>query len=115
MSPSGEEVVVVAIVDVKPGTEERVLATFETAFAATHEKDDGCHLYALHVDRENPTRFVVVERWASMEAIETHNAKDHLAELFEVLGTSVTTPPQIIFTRALPVGDPVKGSLAGAA
>ncbi|HEY4095886.1 MAG TPA: putative quinol monooxygenase [Baekduia sp.] len=109
MSPS-EKVVVVAVIQLKPGSEDEGRAAFEASIPPTHE-EEGCIGYALHQDLKDPTRFVFVEQWASEEALASHSHMPHLKELFGKVGPLVAAPAQIISTTAIPVGDPVKGVL----
>jgi quinol monooxygenase YgiN len=107
---SSEKVVVVATIRVKPGTEDEALAAFSASIPPTHA-EDGCLAYALHQDRQDPTRFVFVEQWASEDALNAHAKTPHLRELFGTVGSLVTEPPSIIRTSAIPVGDAEKGVL----
>jgi quinol monooxygenase YgiN len=107
---SSEKVVVVAIIQFKPGSEDEGRAAFEASIPPTHE-EEGCIGYALHQDRKDPTRFVFVEQWASAEALAAHSRMPHLKELFGKVASLVAAPAEIIQTVALPVGDPVKGVL----
>ncbi|MCW3010396.1 MAG: hypothetical protein JWO90_800 [Solirubrobacterales bacterium] len=109
MSPS-TQVVVVAIVEVKPGSEDAVQAALQQAIEQTHA-EEGCVSYALHRDTEKPQRFVMVERWASGEALDAHMAKPYMAELFAALPEHVAAPPEIIRTEPVPLGDATKGVL----
>jgi quinol monooxygenase YgiN len=109
MSPS-EKVVVVAIIEFKPGSEDEGRAAFEASIPPTHA-EEGSNGYAQHQDRKDPTRFVFVEQWASTEALAAHSHMPHLKELFGKVGPLVAAPAQIISTVAVPVGDPVKGVL----
>jgi quinol monooxygenase YgiN len=109
MTPS-EQVVVVATIQIKPGSEDEALSAFAASIPPTHE-EEGCLAYALHRDRDDPTRFIVVERWASAEALEAHGKTPHLRELFGTVGGLVAAPPSIVRTVAIPEGDPAKGVL----
>lgn len=104
------KVVVVATVEVKPGSEDVVQALLETAIAHTHT-EEGCISYALHRDFEQPQRFVMVERWASREALDEHFTKPYVAELFAALPEHVAAAPEIIRTEPVPLGDATKGRL----
>jgi quinol monooxygenase YgiN len=107
---SSEKVVVVAIIQVKPGSEDEALAAFSASIPPTHE-EAGCLGYALHQDRDDATRFVFVEQWASEDALNAHGQTPHLKALFGAVGGLVTGPPTIIRTAAVPVGDAAKGIL----
>lgn len=110
MSPS-EHVVVVATVKVKPGAEDAALAALEKVIQATHANDEGCLLYALHRDLEDPQQFVFVEHWTSAAALDAHSAAAHSAELGAALGDLVAAAPVVIKSAAIPVGDASKGAL----
>ncbi len=108
--PQETQFVVVATVEVQPGKEETVQALLQTAIEGTHT-EEGCISYALHRDYENPQRFVMVERWASREALEAHFTKPYMADLFAALPEHVAAPPEIIRTEPVPLGDATKGVL----
>ena len=107
---SSEKVVVVATLQVKPGTEDEALAAAGAAIPPTHE-EDGCLGYALHQDLADPTRFVFVEQWASVEALDAHSTASHLQEAFGKLGPLLAAPPVILRLAAVPFGDETKGVL----
>jgi len=109
MSPTAQ-VVVAATVQVKPESQDQALTAITTAIQATHG-EAGCIAYALHRDLEDSSRFVIIEKWASPEALEEHGSTEHLKALFGALGPLLATPPTIIHTAPLPVGDPEKGLL----
>lgn len=78
---------VLAIITAKPGQRERILEVFRGNVAAVHA-EDGCIAYEAVVDAEaaaaggfaqfGPDTFVVVERWASMAALQAHAAAPHM-------------------------------------
>ena len=65
-------------------------------------------LYALH---EAPDRLIMVEKWASAEALRTHSKGPALAALNPQLAGKVAGPPEVIVTHAVSAGDPAKGQL----
>lgn len=78
---------VLAIITAKPGMRDRVLEAFRANVPAVHA-EDGCIEYVATVDhprsgdqhaRFGPDSFVVVEKWASMEALQAHAAAPHMA------------------------------------
>jgi quinol monooxygenase YgiN len=107
---SSSQVVVVATVQVRPGTEEEALAALTAGVAGAHT-EDGCLAYALHRDLDEPTRFVVVERWTSQEALDQHSREPHLVKLLADVGPLAAAPPAILRTAAVPAGDAAKGTL----
>jgi quinol monooxygenase YgiN len=109
MSPTAQ-VVVTAVLLVKPEHQDQALEHLTTAVAATHG-EEGCLLYALHRDLAEPARFVIVERWATAEDLEEHATLPHLKQLFTDLGPLLAEPPTILRTAPLAVGDAAKGVL----
>jgi quinol monooxygenase YgiN len=79
---------VVAIITAKPGRREELLALFRANMPAVHA-EDGCLEYQPFVDAEGfgafqapigPDAFVVLETWASADALKAHAAAPHMAE-----------------------------------
>ena len=79
---------VVAVITAKPGRREEVLALFRANMPAVHA-EAGCLEYQPFVDAEGfgpfqapigPDAFVVLETWASVEALKAHAAAPHMAE-----------------------------------
>ena len=77
---------VLAIITAKPGMRERVLEAFRANMPAVHA-EEGCIEYAPAVDADGPPfqtklgpdTFVVIEKWASLEALKAHAAAPHMA------------------------------------
>lgn len=72
-------VIVVATFFPKPGMHDAVHAVIAAAQTEVY-KEPGCELYALH---ESSDRFVLIEKWASEEAIAAHGEAEALAKLVE--------------------------------
>ncbi len=76
---------IVATLRAKPGHGK----TVEQALRACVEgsrAEPGCRFYDLHVDRTDPERFVFIEGWADMEAIEHHKTTAHYQAMAEAVG-----------------------------
>ncbi|MFS8048400.1 putative quinol monooxygenase [Rhizobium sp. BR 314] len=75
---------VLAILTALPGKRAEVLEAFLANVPAVHA-EDGCIEYTAVVDVEGadpafgPDTFVVVEKWASMDALKAHAASAHMA------------------------------------
>lgn len=78
---------VLAHITTKPGMRARVLEAFD-ANVPNVLAEDGCIEYAAAVDADDagPVQtalgedtFVVVEKWASLEALQAHLASAHMA------------------------------------
>ncbi len=74
----------VAIFVAKPGAEQEVERLLKTLVQPSRA-EAGAKYYNLHVDRENPRRFVFTEEWESQAALDAHVASRHVAEVFETL------------------------------
>ncbi len=76
---------VLAIITTKPGKRADVLAAFHRNIPNVHA-EAGCIEYGPVVDAEGlgqvafgPDTFVVVEKWASAEALDAHAKAAHMA------------------------------------
>ena len=83
-----EPVHIVAIITAKPGLRGQVLEAFKANVPNVHA-EDGCIEYVATIDTENAgpiqtafgaDTFVVVEKWASLDALKAHGASPHMAE-----------------------------------
>lgn len=78
---------VIAVITAKPGQRAGILAHFNANVPAVRA-ENGCIEYGAAVDSEpalkfqtafGPDTFVVVEKWASPEALKAHAAAPHMA------------------------------------
>lgn len=78
---------VLAIITALPGKREAVLQAFRANMPAVHA-EAGCIEYGPAIDAPDagrmqaplgPDSFVVIEKWASMEALAAHAAAPHMA------------------------------------
>jgi quinol monooxygenase YgiN len=78
---------VLAIITAKPGQRDTVLEAFRANVPAVHA-EDGCIEYGAAIDTDGagpiqaplgPDTFVVVEKWASLDALKAHAAAPHMA------------------------------------
>ena len=77
---------VIAVITTKSGKRDEVLGHFRANVPAV-QAEEGCIEYGAAVDadpalpfqtRYGPDTFVVVEKWASMEALQAHAAAPHM-------------------------------------
>jgi len=57
------------------------------------QSETGCIRYELCQDFAEPTRFVLLESWASAEDLDRHLAQDSLGAVLDELRPYVATPP----------------------
>jgi quinol monooxygenase YgiN len=101
-------VVVVATIHPLPEHRDEVVAAFEAAVARVHAEDTGCELYALH---EGQDRLVMVEKWASEEALAAHSKSAALEELNGRLDGKLAGPTDIQVLQPHPAGTAQQGTL----
>jgi len=102
-------IIVVATAFPVPEHREEVIATFEAAEEKVHAEEDGCELYALH---EGPDgRLVMIEKYASEEAVAAHRAGAGLAALAAALKGKLSAPMDVQVLTPHPAGSPTKGAL----
>ena len=68
---------VIAELEIRPELADEAIAAARQAVAAT-VTEDGCMFYDMHRSVTDPSRLVVVERWASREALSRHLETPHL-------------------------------------
>jgi quinol monooxygenase YgiN len=98
-------VVVVATIIPLPEHRDEVIAAFTATIPQVHA-EDGCELYALH---QTSDRLIMIEKWASREALGTHSKG--AAALNPQLAGKVSGTPEVIVFDAVPAGDAAKGQL----
>jgi quinol monooxygenase YgiN len=78
---------VVAVITAKPGRRDAVLEAFRANVPAVRA-EAGCIEYGAAVDTDGlgsfqaklgPDTFVVIEKWASVDALKAHGASPHMA------------------------------------
>ena len=77
---------VLAVITAKPGKRAEVLANFNENISAVHA-EDGCVEYGAVIDCADassfaatygPDKFVVIEKWASLDHLKAHAAAPHM-------------------------------------
>jgi quinol monooxygenase YgiN len=102
-------IIVVATAFPVPEHREEAIAAFKAAEEKVHAEEDGCELYALH---EGPDgRLVMIEKYASDEAVAVHRAGGGLAALIEALKGKLSAPIDVQVLTPRPAGSPAKGAL----
>jgi quinol monooxygenase YgiN len=100
---------VVVVATVFPAAEHRaeVVAAFESVIASVQGKP-GCELYALHEGRD---RLVMIEKWASQEALAEHGKSTALAGLQASLDGKLTAGLDVQVLVPHPAGTARQGTL----
>ncbi|MFJ4194529.1 putative quinol monooxygenase [Pseudomonas sp. NPDC089534] len=67
----------IATLIAKPGRQEALEQHLRALIEPTRA-EAGCSQYDLHQDLANPSAFYMIERWASDEALQAHDASAHI-------------------------------------
>jgi quinol monooxygenase YgiN len=73
--------------------------TFEEALRLAREhversrQEPGCLAHAVHVDLDEPTRLVFIERWTDWKALGTHVQLLASAGFAKAMGKAITSQP----------------------
>jgi len=86
---------IVATFEVAEDAVEAFVATAEEYLVAPSRREPGCERYELVREQALPTRFAVLETWASVIHLETHLAQPTLGDALEALRPLVLAAPQI--------------------
>ena len=101
------ELTLVVRMNAKPGRKTALERALRAAVAPTHA-EPGCLRYALHRAIDEPSVFVLVERWRSQSDLDEHMQTPHLVELLATLGELLAGPADVGRYELLPGGDPQK-------
>jgi quinol monooxygenase YgiN len=101
-------VIIVATAFPIPEHKTEVVAAFEAAMAKVHSEEPGCELYALH---EGDDRLVMIEKYASQDAMDQHIKGAGLAGLRAALEGKLSSPIDVQVLVPHPAGSKDKGAL----
>jgi quinol monooxygenase YgiN len=101
-------VVIVATAVPVPEHHAEVVAAFEAAIARVHSEEPGCELYALHVGRD---RLVMIEKYATQDAVAEHVKGGGLAQLRAALDGKLSKEIDVQVLEPHPAGMADKGAL----
>ena len=77
------------------GTSREAYIAGAKACVAATQKEAGCIYHDSHSSVNDPNRFVVVERWESREALDSHGAAPHMKVWRELSAPFKASPTQI--------------------
>jgi len=78
---------------VKEGEEKKLEEAFARAAKATR-KEKGCLTYDLNHDTGDASRYLVYERWKSVDALKAHLESEHIKALLAALPELLTGAPE---------------------
>jgi quinol monooxygenase YgiN len=98
----GKPFILVIRFQAKEGAGPKLEAAFARAVALSR-REKGCLAYDLSRDAQEPTRYVIYERWQDVAALEAHQNAAHIAALRLEISDLRTGPPEA--QVLLPVGE----------
>ncbi len=104
------EVVVVVHMLFERGTTDEAVE-YVSSIVEKNQNEPGCLKSAMHRDVDDRDVLVVVERWQSREAHDTHLEQDHIHDFAAKTGPLFAGVPRISVCEPMVVGDSTKGSV----
>jgi quinol monooxygenase YgiN len=104
-----DPITVVATIAAKPGKEDAVESLLKNLILPTHQ-EEGCLRYALHRSLQDPARFVFVEQWENLTALQAHLGSAHVAAAM-IKKDELLSSIDIATYGPMPAGDRAKGRL----
>ena len=98
---------VVAVFKATPEGADQLGSLLE-GIVPTSQAEDGVLRYSLQRAAKDPTTFVMVEKYTDRDAFKAHAGAPHMAEFMGAAKDLLASPPQIIVTDFVEVGDPDK-------
>jgi quinol monooxygenase YgiN len=80
----GEPFQILAIIELKPGTEAR-FATESAKAAKATAAEPGCGEYKFYKDLEKPGTIVLFEKWKSIEALKSHIKQPYIVSFLKFM------------------------------
>ncbi|MBM4435809.1 MAG: antibiotic biosynthesis monooxygenase [Actinobacteria bacterium] len=87
-------ITVIATAHAKPGRGNELLGEMKKNVLPVHQ-EPGCLHYSLHQASDDPDTIVVIERWASEDAITAHGQAPHMAAFRERAAPLRAAPTEV--------------------
>lgn len=91
---------VVATFEALPGRGEEIVAIVSGELAATRA-EEGCLRYDFYRVRRDPEALVMLETWASKDALRAHGSTDRFQAMSARLGPALAGPPVVRVLEAV--------------
>lgn len=88
------QVTVIATLHARPGQEAALEARMRSMIEATR-REAGCIRYDMHRAADDAASLIMVEYWASAEALQAHDDSAHMAALVADLPALVDRPVEV--------------------
>ncbi|MEY4499902.1 MAG: hypothetical protein RL319_890 [Actinomycetota bacterium] len=98
---------VVAVLQAKPGCGSAVIDSFREVSPLVHQ-EPGCELYAAHLEQNGDT-VVMIERWSSLDDLNRHANGKPLERLNQLNEDLLVKPYDVWFLDPIALGEHQKG------
>lgn len=92
---------VIAKLTVQAGKNKEFEGIFTRLMAAVNENESGCNFYALHQSRTDPQTYMVLEQYATEEALAVHSKTDYFRSIGAELAPCMAKAPEIEYMDAI--------------
>ncbi len=92
-------IALVAIIKIKPGMEEKVAYASLKMAEAVSKNEKECLLYEPYMPIEGAGEVYILEKYTSLEALETHRHTNHYLEFKEAVKDAVEGPPSVTILK----------------
>ena len=72
-----DEINLLVFIEVMPGKRAEQIEAYK-ALKPLVEAEPGCRRYELLADSNDENRFILIEKWASQEALDAHDNSEHM-------------------------------------
>jgi quinol monooxygenase YgiN len=86
---------IIAILRIKPGTDEEFKKVFMEMRKGVHANEPGNKLYDLFKSSDEENAYIVMEEYVDEAAAEAHRKSDHFREGGRKLGDYLAGPPEV--------------------
>ncbi|MBW6462642.1 MAG: putative quinol monooxygenase [Bacillota bacterium] len=94
-------IALVAVLKIKPGMEGKVAQASLKMAEAVSKNEKECLLYEPYIPLEESGELYILEKYTSIEALETHRHTNHYLEFKEAVKDSVEGPTQVTLLKSV--------------
>ncbi|CAG8999488.1 MAG: hypothetical protein CENE_01462 [Candidatus Celerinatantimonas neptuna] len=91
MNQDRDMMTVVAIAEAKSGDADKLQDAFFSIIPKVRQ-EPGCLSYQLHIDQTSQHRFVFIEKWENLQALEKHSQTDYFKHMLEQIEPWLVSP-----------------------
>ncbi len=94
-------IALVAILSIKPGTEEQAVSACRKMTEAVHKHEKECLLYEPYMPTDGSLKIYFLEKYTGMEALEAHRQSEHYKEFRAAVTGIFAEAPEVTLLNPL--------------